>query len=253
MLKRALRKIARAAGLRPPELPPGKYPIPEDIKDAAFRRLHPLCEEQTFSTPDALYALFAAVGYIVRNRIPGDFVECGVWKGGSAMLMALALKDLGSTERGIHLYDTFDGMSAPTAKDVDCSGNTAGALMNASDKADTKSVWCFSPLEEVKRNMSSTGYPDAKVHFFQGKVEETIPANIPEHISLLHLDTDWYESTRHELVHLYPRLTKGGVLIIDDYGHWQGAREAVDSYFREHNIHILLNRVNYTVRSAIKP
>ncbi len=86
----------------------------------------------------------------------------------------------------------------------------------------------------------------------KGKVEETIPHDIPEKISILRLDTDWYESTYHELVHLYPRLVKGGVLIIDDYGHWQGARKAVDQYFQENNIPVLLNWIDYTGRVAVK-
>jgi hypothetical protein len=85
-----------------------------------------------------------------------------------------------------------------------------------------------------------------------GKVEDTIPADIPEKIALLRLDTDWYESTKHELIHLFPRLQKGGVLIIDDYGFWKGARKAVDEYFAENNIQILLNRIDDTGRMAIK-
>ena len=89
------------------------------------------------------------------------------------------------------------------------------------------------------------------MHFVQGMVEETIPAGAPEKIALLRLDTDWYESTHHEMVHLFPRISDGGVLIIDDYGHWAGARRAVDEYFHEHNIAILLNRLDYTGRIGI--
>ena len=84
-------------------------------------------------------------------------------------------------------------------------------------------------------------------------MEQTIPATVPERIALLRLDTDWFDSTYHELVHLYPRLVPGGVLIIDDYGHWQGCRQAVDQYLAENNIHLLLNRIDYTGRMAIKP
>ena len=107
-------------------------------------------------------------------------------------------------------------------------------------------------MEQVKRNLGSTGYDMASIKFIKGKVEQTIPREAPAQISLLRLDTDWYESTRHELVHPFPRLSVGGVLIIDDYGHWQGCRRATDEYFAENNISILLNRIDYTGRIAVK-
>ena len=100
--------------------------------------------------------------------------------------------------------------------------------------------------------MLSTGYDIARTHFVAGDVEQTIPGVVPEQISLLRLDTDWYESTRHELKHLYPRLIRGGVLIIDDYGHWKGARQAVDEYLAETGAKLLLNRIDYTGRAAVK-
>jgi len=112
--------------------------------------------------------------------------------------------------------------------------------------------WCYSPLEEVQKNLYSTNYPKEKITFIKGKVEETIPNIIPEKISILRLDTDWYESTYHELMHLFPRLSKGGVLIIDDYGHWKGSREAVDKYLKENEISMLLNRIDYTGRIGVK-
>jgi hypothetical protein len=104
----------------------------------------------------------------------------------------------------------------------------------------------------VKLNIESTNYPKNLVHFVKGKVEDTIPQTMPEKIAILRLDTDWYESTYHELKHLFPKLVKGGIIIIDDYGHWKGAREAVDQYFTENGIHILLNRIDYTGRIGIK-
>ena len=78
-----------------------------------------------------------------------------------------------------------------------------------------------------------------------------IPKYLPGEIALLRLDTDWYKSTQHELIHLYPLLVGSGVLIIDDYGHWQGAKKAVDEYFSDKKI--LLNRIDYTGRISIKP
>jgi O-methyltransferase len=100
--------------------------------------------------------------------------------------------------------------------------------------------------------MASTGYDKQKVHFHQGKVELTIPAAAPDQIALLRLDTDWYESTRHELEHLYPRLSPGGILIIDDYGHWSGARKATDEYIEKYAPSLFLARIDYTGRIAVK-
>ena len=100
----------------------------------------------------------------------------------------------------------------------------------------------------MRRTVAATGYPMDRERFVPGPVEETLPAAAPETIALLRLDTDWYESTRHELVHLFPRLRPGGVLIVDDYGHWSGAKHSVDEYFSGTGQHILLNRIDYTGR-----
>jgi hypothetical protein len=97
------------------------------------------------------------------------------------------------------------------------------------------------------------GYPEERIHFVPGRVEETLPQNAPKDIALLRLDTDWYASTKHELQHLYPRLVPGGVLIVDDYGYWQGARQAVDEYLSENGLALLLNRIDHTARIAVKP
>ena len=107
-------------------------------------------------------------------------------------------------------------------------------------------------MDEVRRNLFSTGYPENQLSFVEGPVEETIPETVPDKIALLRLDTDWYESTLHELRHLYPLLSEGGVLIIDDYGHWKGAREATDQYLREESPKILLNRIDMTCRLGVK-
>jgi O-methyltransferase len=107
-------------------------------------------------------------------------------------------------------------------------------------------------LDIVMEAIESTAYPSEKVHYIKGMVEQTIPEFVPKKIALLRLDTDWYESTKHELEHLFPRLSKGGVLIIDDYGHWQGARKAVEEYLKKNDVKILLNRIDYTGRMGVK-
>ncbi|MCC7302168.1 MAG: class I SAM-dependent methyltransferase [Bacteroidia bacterium] len=222
--------------------------LPADIAEPAFRNFFKKCTALTYTRPDALYALYSATQYVCRNNIPGDMVECGVWKGGSAMMMALVLLQEGQSHRKLWLYDTYEGMSEPTARDVDFRGADAGALLDSQEKGAEKNVWCYSPMEEVKTNLISTGYPEENLVFVKGKVEDTIPAQRPSGISLLRLDTDWYESTAHEMKHLYPLLAKSGILLLDDYGHWKGAREAVDEYFRKEGVYPLLSRVNYTVR-----
>ncbi len=206
----------------------------------------------TMTSPERMVSLIRATEYTIKNNIEGDFVECGVWKGGSAMLILKTLLKYGIDNKKIYLYDTFEGMSVPTEKDVSFTGKKAEVLLQEQDKAVSHSVWCYSSLEEVKANIRQVGYPEENIVFVQGKVEETIPATIPEKICLLRLDTDWYESTQHELLHLYPLLAQRGILIIDDYGHWEGCRKAVDEYFEANEIPIFLSRIDYTGRLAVK-
>jgi hypothetical protein len=198
-----------------------------------------------------VFALRQSVDYVVRHKIPGAIVECGVWKGGSMMAVAKTLIELGAKDRTLYLFDTFEGMPPPTEADRDVSGASAAAVLQASDKR-TSVNWAYGPLDDVKRAMRSTGYDEGKMVFVPGKVEDTIPSQAPETIALLRLDTDWYESTYHELKHLYSRLSVGGVLIIDDYGHWEGARKAVDQFLAERKLKLLLNRIDYTGRVCVK-
>ena len=200
----------------------------------------------TMTSPERVNALINAVQYVVKHEIAGAMVECGVWKGGSSMAMALTLKKLGSENRDLYLYDTFSGMSTPSDVDISIRGAKAHDKFSKTKISEDASDWCLCPLEAVKETVFSTGYKKEKFHFIEGKVEDTIPKTTPKKIALLRLDTDWYESTRHELIHLFPLLKKYGVLIIDDYGHWKGARKAVDEYISDNNIRILLNRIDYS-------
>jgi len=199
-----------------------------------------------------MYACWQAAEYVVGARIPGDVVECGVWRGGSAMMLAGALLDAGDTSRTIWLYDTFTGMSEPTEHDVKTDGLHAQGKWQARRRDDGLVDWCLAPLSEVRENVRSSGYPASRVRFVEGRVEDTIPGEMPDEIAILRLDTDWYSSTKHELHHLLPRVSRGGVLLIDDYGEWQGARQAVDEYVQSHDARLLLARTDYTGRIAIK-
>lgn len=225
--------------------------FPPDF-DAATIDLCQTVRPYTMTGPERVFALRSAVEYLIRNDIRGGIVECGVWKGGSMMAVAQTLVELGATDRKLFLFDTFEGMSEPTACDRSFRGVAAADLLQSEVKGTEGGVWAYCPLEEVRQNMRSTGYPEAQIVYVQGKVEETIPECAPARIALLRLDTDWYESTYHELVHLFPRLVVGGVLIIDDYGYWEGARRAVDQYLEEHRPRLLLHRIDKTARVAVK-
>jgi len=221
----------------------GQVALPVDFDRPAADIIQSV-RAHTMTSPERLFAFIQAVRYVSSASIPGDVVECGVWRGGSMMAAARTLVECGDETRTLHLFDTFEGMSAPTDKDVAIDGVSADALLTQQDKGDPYSAWCLATLEDVKAAMAGTRYPPDRIRYVRGKVEDTIPGNAPDRISILRLDTDWYESTRHELEHLFPRLVKGGVLIIDDYGHWKGARQAVDEYLETKGIRLLLNRID---------
>jgi len=191
-----------------------------------------------------IHALMQAVKYVVNNNIPGTIVECGVWRGGSIMAAIKTLQSLGNSDKEFYLFDTFEGMTKPTNLDIDFQGRKASEELQHSSKDDQKSIWARVPMEQVQSSVYSTGYDVDKIHFVKGKVEETLPDKAPNTISLLRLDTDWYESTKHELIHLFPKLSRGGIIIIDDYGHFEGAKKAVDDYFSENKTPIFLNRID---------
>ncbi len=231
--------------------------IPADLSAAdvaIIKRVRPY----TMTSAERIAALLGGVDYVVRRGLPGAFAECGVWRGGSVLAMALRLIELGDTSRDIYLFDTFEGMTAPTEHD---QSRYDGSALNTWQQAEGsgQKAWenMFNPqvfgLEQVRQVLLSSGYPEQRLHLVPGTVETTIPDQAPPQLALLRLDTDWYESTRHEMQHLYPRLVQGGVLIIDDYGHWDGCRKAVDEYFASAvTPPLLLGRVDYTGRIAVK-
>ena len=250
-MKKLLGKIIHRAGYSLVKNPVD--PMQEYRNEPEFLELLTMCKPYTMTSVERMYALYKATLYVLENKIQGDFVECGVWRGGSAMLVAKMLQTRNITDRQLYLYDTFEGMSAPTSNDLDFRGKNAAVLLEQNADQKETSVWCLADLNEVQHNMGLTGYRKENIHYVQGKVEDTIPSTVPKNgIALLRLDTDWYESTWHELVHLYPMLVSNGVLIIDDYGHWEGCRKAVDEYFKKENIKMLLNRIDYTGRLGIK-
>ena len=253
-LRRVINKMVRAFGY---EIVPTRIPIllreqNPDINDEEWKTFE-LVKPYTMTSLERTLACIRATAYISEHGLSGDIVECGVWRGGSSMAIAQTLLNRGDVSRSLYLYDTFEGMTEPDARDVAADGTPAAELLSAAKRLEDKNksyTWAFASLEDVQKNMELVGYPRGQKLFVKGRVEETIPSTIPERIALLRLDTDWYESTKHELVHLYPRLVAGGVLMIDDYGHWSGARKATDEYLS--GSLLFLNRIDYTGRLAIK-
>jgi predicted O-methyltransferase YrrM len=205
----------------------------------------------TMTSTQRLQALILATRYVVKRRIPGAVVECGVWRGGSMLTAARTLREAGDIERTLYLYDTFEGMPAPGEQDVRHFDHAPAASLLATDTRDD-GTRAIAGIDIVQRAMEISQYPKNRVRMIAGKVEDTIPNTIPDKIALLRLDTDWYASTRHELQHLYPLLEPGGVLIIDDYGWWEGARRAVDEYFANNDAAPLFNVIDDTGRIAVR-
>jgi O-methyltransferase len=210
----------------------------------------------TIATHEAIIELSRAVDYVLAHNIGGALVECGVFQGGNAVVMVRTLLNAGVTDRDIYLYDTFEGFPKPEAIDFEYEHGPALETWQKHKKPDDQSEdgsdWLRYPLEKVQERVLSLGYPAERIHFVKGLVENTIPQQAPEKIALLRLDTDFYRSTKHELIHLYPRLQRGGILIIDDYGALHGARVATDEYLKENNIPFFPARVDEHVRIGVK-
>jgi O-methyltransferase len=243
-LKRFVQRALNKGGYRLERRYPADY-SPELI--SLIERVTPY----TMTSPARLADTCGAVEYIVDNAIPGDIVECGVWRGGSMMAIALTLQRREAADRDLYLFDTFAGMPEPTDADVSREGFLARDIWTRTQDQD-RNIWAYASLEDVETSLRDTGYERERIHFVKGLVEETVPDQAPSQISLVRLDTDWYESTKHELVHLFPRLSVGGVLILDDYGYWAGARRATDEYLREQNIRIMLHRSDLSGRIGVK-
>ena len=207
----------------------------------------------TMTSAERIWSLLHAVRYVVDEGIRGDLVECGVWRGGSVMAIAHQLSRMGVTDRRIWLFDTFAGMTAPTAEDIEAvSGTPAAQMLANTEVGDGNNVWCIAGRSDVESNVRSTPYPNEMFTFVEGDVAQTLHQSAPESIALLRLDTDWYESTRLALEVLYPRLAIGGVCILDDYGHWQGARKAVDDYFTAQPYRPFMHPIDFSGRLFIK-
>ena len=246
LARRILQRGAARYGYSLVQTANSEIALPVTPEESAFVDL---VKPYSMTSVARILALYDALRYIKEKRILGDIVECGVWRGGNIRGIARQLSRDGTRDRQIWAFDTFNGMPPPEAIDTDLNLRSAASYM-AEDTERTTNAWSIASLDEVKANVLDQGYPENLIHFVQGKVEETIPGQGPAHIALLRLDTDWYSSTKHELEHFFPRLAEGGVLIIDDYGSWLGARKAVDEYFAGKNFYF--HRIDSTGIVLIK-
>ena len=214
------------------------------------RALLHAADSLTMTPRQARWAFIQAIRHAEAQAIAGDIVECGVWRGGNLIIAGLLRKEL-AFERQIWGFDTYAGMTPPTDTDFKPAERLDVARKHSSLDRGTHNDWCYTSQRDVLANFEArTGSADVKL--VRGPVEQTLKQreNLPTQISVLRLDTDFYESTRSELEILYPLLSPGGVLIIDDYGEWAGARRAVDEYFAGR--HIWLHYVTSSVRLMVK-
>jgi hypothetical protein len=219
--------------------------------DKEVKKFINISSKFSMSGHQRMFLLSQAVLNAKNNNLEGDFVECGVWRGGNILLYKL-VNDFYNLNKSIFAYDTFEGMTSPEDIDIDLKGNYAYKLLQVNKKSENiKNTHCVAKIDTVKKNILRYSSLE-NISFITGQVEKTLllEKNLPKKISVLRLDTDWYASTKIELEILYPRLVRGGVLIIDDYGHWQGSRKATDEYFFSEKkwLHIC----DYTCRYIIK-
>lgn len=251
MLKEIAKKMLHAAGYEIRRTG-GNSTMPVEL-NAKEREIveYVMSTGLTMVSFERLYTTVMACKHILDRNIDGDFVECGVWRGGNAIAAAEIFK-LYQSDKSVWLFDTFKGMTAPTDADVRALDGEAAQLQYIADQKDTHNAWCFASIQDVRQNFEKRGLT-TNVHFIEGDVCQTLDTSpLPDKIAVLRLDTDWYESTKKELETLYPRLSVGGCLIIDDYGHWSGAKKATDEYFEKNNNRPFLQYTDYTGRVAVK-
>lgn len=197
-----------------------------------------LVRPYTMVGDERLLCLWDLAHRIDRDGIPGDVVECGVCQGGSAAVLGCVATRL-KCKRTMWLFDSFQGLPEPTGEDGEESNGWRGTL-------------CGDP-DRVRRVLTDVGVDMGRVQIVEGWFEQTFPhVDIPR-IALLHLDADWYASTRLCLETFYPCVMRGGFIVIDDYGHWRGCRQATDEFLSRQGIDSALHEVDYTGRWFQKP
>jgi hypothetical protein len=223
--------------------------------ERAIKQAMMLIWDHTMISYDRLATLWLQVHYLDRHDIPGDFVECGTWKGGAVGMMALAHRaSRPQPVRRLHLFDSFEGLPEPRA-DLDgdlavkyMGGRASGSLVG------TRLLACSVEVPE-KLIEQRLHYPKTLVQYHIGWFQDTLPRDAASigKIALLRLDGDWYESTRVCLEYLYTKVVKNGVIVIDDYGYWEGCRRAVDEFLSSQDDPIMLHHIDDSARYWLKP
>lgn len=212
-------------------------------------------KDHTINSMSGVVSLIHCVKYVVHDQIPGALIECGVYRGGNIEVMIKTLQLLGCNNRDIYAFDTFEGMPEPQEIDYEFGEGPAHEMWEKHRDGDsvTGSNWVRASLDEVWERVRDLGYPTIRLHLVKGMVEETLPSYAPEKIAVARLDTDFYSSTKHEFEQLYPRVSPGGIVIIDDYGAFLGSKTATDEYMAERGLNISLTAVDDHIRLFVKP
>ena len=184
----------------------------------------------TMTSNQSICALVMATKHIDECLIAGDIVECGVWAGGSIIASKLAQDK--TFHRNFWLFDTFEGMTKPTIED----GVVAQKVFDLETKNGKDSNWLKISKEVVQKNIIDTTGDDNFCNYISGPIEETLisqKASLPNQIAILRIDTDWHDSTMAALENLFQLVVPGGVVILDDYGFWEGSRLAAENFFKK--------------------
>ena len=214
-----------------------------------------MCRPYTTTTEVRAYALWQAVGHVVTEKIKGCMIECGSGKGGSAMLMVLAAQHFGWSGDLI-LFDRFVGMAGPSEQALDNKDDFP--KKRRSSKAHTSAnnkVQAGAWIDEVRRNIGQSSFEDVRVVFIQGCIVETLPVSKTGQIALMRFATDDHASITAAIEILYPKLSSGGILLIDDYDNNTGVQKAVGEYFEQMALGSapFLAPIDFTGRIAVKP
>ena len=223
---------------RLPERLKENYP---EIQDEPFWSLYTTASKYSLLHATGFYNLYQSLRYIQASDLPGDIVECGCFLGGASIFMAMLRDDLGLTDKSVWLFDTFEGFP----------DNQQDALVGSGQIM--RSVRYDNFQAAVRANFAEATPTSKNIHFVQGYVEDTVPTADVRSICLLRLDTDFYTSTLAELDGLYGKLVRGGVIIVDDYGMFEGSRRATDEFLARLQSPPLLNRIDRGVWAGVKP
>lgn len=225
----------------------------KDLSKSEVQKINKILK-LTMVSQENLIFLISAIKYLKKKKIEGDYAETGVWKGGLSILSYQMFSEKIKKKKRFYLYDTFEGMTKPSKFDRKINKDLSQVMDKWKNTSKTKEGWNFSPLDEVKDNITrKCGKNSLKDFFFiKGKVEDTLKnkRNLPKKICLLRLDTDFYNSTKSELTYLFNRVSKGGVVIFDDYSNWLGAKKAIDDFLK--NKKYLLCKIDNNSRFIIK-